>query len=99
LPRKGQEDPDWVCSSDDDSDIAVDVSALQQEIAKLRRENQSLKKMLKESKDQPVAFAMAPEMTSEQVAETAARLIKSLRTSISNQMVYKPSLKRKCFLF
>jgi hypothetical protein len=55
--------------------------------------------MLKESKDQPVAFAMAPEMTSEQVAETAARLIKSLRTSISNQMVYKPSLKRKCFLF
>ncbi|KAL4514764.1 hypothetical protein Ndes2526B_g03906 [Nannochloris sp. 'desiccata'] len=92
--KRAREDPDWVCSENDSDCENVDVPALQQELAKLRKENLTLKKMLKQAYDgQPAAVAVAPEMSAEAIKNSAERLLKSLATSIKNQMVYKPSLK------
>jgi len=86
------------CSENDSDCENIDVPALQHELAKLRKENQTLKKMLKQSyDDQPRAVALAPEMSAEEIKNSAERLLKSLATSIKSQMVYKPSLKRQLF--
>lgn len=94
--RVRDDDPDFEGSDSDEEN--VDVAALQKELAKLRKDNQNLKKMLKEaSNGKPVAVAVSNEMTPEAIKQSAARVLKSLATSIKNQMVYKPSLKRKFY--
>jgi cell division protein FtsB len=75
--KRAREDPDWVCSDNDSDAENVDVSALQQELAKLRKENQTLKKMLKQSNEnQAVAVSFAPEMSAEAISNSAARVLK-----------------------
>ena len=64
--KRVREDPDYLCSENDSDAENVDVSALQKELLKLRKENQTLKKMLKESSDgRPMAVA-APECLKKQ---------------------------------
>lgn len=94
--KRAREDPDWVCAENDSDCENIDVPALQQQLAKLRKENQTLKQMLKQAyDDKPAAVALATEMSAEAIKSSAERLLKSLATSIKSQMVYKPSLKRQ----
>ena len=91
--RARAEEDDWVPSDEENENDGVDVAALQRELANLRKENRSLKKMLKEKDDsgRPVAV----DVTNIDVNATATVIRRSLATTVKAQMVYKPSLKRK----
>jgi len=94
--KRPREDPDWATNSDnsDEENNAVEiVPELKREIEKLRTENKNLKKMLKEANRGKENDDSRPATTQASLDQTAARLRKSMITSINAQMVYKPSLK------